>query len=138
MREAMLQDIPGVLTAMTDDLRVFVKTEEEHRRALLAVLQRLEERGLTLNLVSRPQKIESATNEDQELRQLRKLLVNGARYTPKELKFYKQIYNELSVTRERSHPKAKSAQSPRSRTRPRPGARGTAFDRSGTVTTQKR
>ena len=45
----MLQDIPGVLI-MTDDLLVFGKIEEEHQRALLAVLQRLEERGLTLNL----------------------------------------------------------------------------------------
>ena len=46
------------------------------------------------------EEVAQATNEDQELRQLRKLLINGARYPSKELKNYKQIYNELSVTRE--------------------------------------
>ena len=45
----MLQDIPGVLN-MTDDILIPGKDEEDHQRAILAVLQRLEEKGLTLNL----------------------------------------------------------------------------------------
>ena len=35
---------------MTDDILIHGKDEEDHQRALLAVLQRLEEKGLTLNL----------------------------------------------------------------------------------------
>ena len=45
----MLQDIPGALN-MTDDILIHGKDEEDHQRALLAVLRRLEEKGLTLNL----------------------------------------------------------------------------------------
>jgi hypothetical protein len=46
------------------------------------------------------EEIAQATNKHQELRQLRKLLVNGARYPLEELKCYKQINNQLSVTRD--------------------------------------
>ena len=35
---------------MTDDILLHGKTEEDHQRTLLAVLERLEERGVTLNL----------------------------------------------------------------------------------------
>ena len=43
-----LADLPGQLN-MTDDVLVFGKTAEEHHKNLIAVLDRLEEIGLTLN-----------------------------------------------------------------------------------------
>ncbi len=45
----MLADIPGQVN-MTDDILVFGRSRKEHQSNLLAVLKRLEERGMTLNL----------------------------------------------------------------------------------------
>ena len=45
----LLADIPGQIN-MTDDILVFGKTREEHHKSLMAVLTRLEENGVTLNL----------------------------------------------------------------------------------------
>ena len=45
----MLLDLPGQIN-MTDDVLIYGKTRAEHQRNLLAVLKRLEENGLTLNL----------------------------------------------------------------------------------------
>ena len=44
-----LADLPGQLN-MTDNVLVFGKTAEEHHKNLIAVLTRLEDIGLTLNL----------------------------------------------------------------------------------------
>jgi transposase InsO family protein len=44
----MLEDLPGQVN-MTDDILVFGATAEEHHENLLKVLNRLEEKGLTLN-----------------------------------------------------------------------------------------
>jgi hypothetical protein len=43
----MLADLPGQVN-MTDDILIFGKSDEEHQ--LMAVLKRLEENGLTLNI----------------------------------------------------------------------------------------
>lgn len=45
----MLEDITGQ-TNLTDDILIFGKSDAEHDEALLKVLQRLEERGVTLNV----------------------------------------------------------------------------------------
>lgn len=45
----ILEDIKGQ-TNMTDDILVFGRTDEEHDEALMKVLQRLEEHGITLNV----------------------------------------------------------------------------------------
>jgi hypothetical protein len=45
----MLADLSGQVN-MTDDILMFGRSREEHQRNLLAVLKRLEERGLTLNI----------------------------------------------------------------------------------------
>ena len=45
----MLVDLPGQLN-MTDDILVFGKSKEDHQANLLAVLKRLEMKGLTLNI----------------------------------------------------------------------------------------
>ena len=45
----MLED-KAEQTNMTDDVLIYGKTEEDHQKALLKVLKRLQKRGLTLNL----------------------------------------------------------------------------------------
>lgn len=45
----MLEDLPGQVN-MADDILVFGRSKSEHLKNLLAVLQRLEENGLTLNI----------------------------------------------------------------------------------------
>lgn len=44
----MLADLPGQVN-MIDDILVFGRDEAEHQKNLLAVLERLESRGITLN-----------------------------------------------------------------------------------------
>lgn len=44
----IIEDCPGTLN-IADDILVFGANEEEHRRNLIKVLERLEERGITLN-----------------------------------------------------------------------------------------
>ena len=45
----ILADMPGQVN-MTDGIMVFGRTPEEHHHNLIAVLQRLEETGFTINL----------------------------------------------------------------------------------------
>jgi hypothetical protein len=45
------------------------------------------------------QEIEDETNKDQELKELRKLIIT-AKYLPKNLGYYNRLFHELSVTEE--------------------------------------
>jgi hypothetical protein len=45
----IMEDIQGQIN-MTDDMMAFGKSEEDHQRSLLSVLERCEQKGLTLNL----------------------------------------------------------------------------------------